>query len=262
MPQWDARQYLKFENERTRPARDLLAQVPLTAPRMVADLGCGPGNSTQLLVERFPKARVIGVDTAPDMLEKARIRLPHVQFLEGDVAAASQSSEDSWRDHGPFDLLYANAVLQWLPDHATLLPSLVELLTRGGVLAVQMPDNLDQPSHRLIREVAAAGPWSARLAGIERMKLACVTAYYDMLTPYMRRVDIWHTIYQHPLDDVNAIAEWGKGTGLLPYLGLLDASEQALFLADYTEKLAAHYHMRADGKVLLAFPRLFIVAQK
>lgn len=269
MTAWDARQYLKFEDQRTRPARDLLAQVPLDAPRAVVDLGSGPGNSTQLLLERFPQARVIGVDNAPDMLEAARRRLPGVPFFEADIGPADIGPADSgpaadgdWRSEGPFDLLFANAVLQWVPDHAVLLPALVEALAPGGVLAIQMPDNLDQPSHRLMREVAGAGPWAARLAGVERFRLASVEAYYDMLIPHVSRVDIWHTIYQHPLDGVEAIAEWVKGTGLLPFIAPLDEAERALFLADYTEKLAEHYLPRADEKVLLAFPRLFIVAQK
>ncbi|MGV6873901.1 trans-aconitate 2-methyltransferase [Pseudochelatococcus sp. B33] len=259
MPQWDAGQYLKFEDERTRPARDLLTRIfPAAPPGRVLDLGCGPGNSTELLVSRFPEAEVVGVDNAPDMLEKARQRLPGARFVEGDVAAA----HGGWRDEGPFDLIFANAVLQWVPDHADLLPSLVELLSPGGTLAVQMPDNLDQPSHSVMREVAGAGPWSARLAGVQRLPLGSVGEYYDMLIPHVSRVDIWHTIYQHPLEDVDAIVEWVKGTGLMPYLEPLDASERELFLAEYAEKLADHYPGRADGKVLLAFPRLFIVAQR
>lgn len=263
MTTWDARQYLKFEDQRTRPARDLLAQVPLASPGLVADLGCGPGNSTQLLVERFPQAQIIGVDNAPDMLAAARQRLPDVRFVESDIGASVQQGQaGGWAGEGPFDLLFANAALQWVPDHAALLPALVDTLAPGGVLALQMPDNLDEPSHRLMREVAGAGPWSARLAGVERLKLASVDAYYDMLIPHVSRVDIWHTIYQHPLDSVDAIVEWVKGTGLLPFLAPLDDAEQSLFLSDYAEKLAEHYLPRADDKVLLAFPRLFIVAQK
>lgn len=262
MPEWNAGQYLKFEDQRTRPARDLLARVAVDAPANVADLGCGPGNSTALLTERFPAARVIGIDSSAAMLNQARQRLPEVDFIAGDIGAAVTASGGAWRDEGPFDLLFANAALQWVPDHAALLPQLADLLNPGGVLAVQMPDNLDQPSHALMREVAAAGPWAARLAGVERPPLGSVGEYYDTLIPHVSRVDIWHTIYQHPLDDVGAIVEWVKGTGLMPYLEPLDDSERSLFLSDYAEKLEEHYPARADGKVLLAFPRLFIVAQR
>lgn len=260
MPRWDACQYLKFENQRTRPARDLLAGVELDSPGRVADLGCGPANSTELLVNRFPEAQIVGIDNSSEMIAQARQRLPDVRFVVGDIGAVPPSPAGAWRDEGPFDLLYANASLQWLPDHDQLLPSLLSLLAPGGTLAIQMPDNLGEPSHALMREVAGAGPWSARLAGVERFRRGPVAAYYDMLIPHARRVDIWHTVYQHPLDGVEAIIEWVKGTGLMPFLQPLDASEQALFLAEYAEKLAEHYPARADGKVLFAFPRLFIVA--
>lgn len=262
MRQWDAGQYLKFEEERTRPARDLLAQVQLEAPARVVDLGCGPGNSTELLVRSFPQADVLGVDSSPGMIAEARRRLPDVRFIKGDIGAPVSSAQAVWRAEGPFDLIYANAVLQWVPDHAGLLRGLVDLLAPGGVLAIQMPDNLDEPSHSLMREVAGAGQWSARLAGVERMRLGKPAEYYDLLTPYFSWVDIWHTIYQHPLDNIDSIVEWVKGTGLGPYLEPLDDSERALYLAEYAEKLATHYPERADGKVLLAFPRLFIVAQR
>lgn len=262
MPQWDAVQYLKFEDQRTRPARDLLAQVPVETPSRIVDLGCGPGNSTELLVRRFPNAQVIGVDNSSDMIAKARQRLPEVQFVEGDIGALSGDAGGAWRNEGPFDVIYANAALQWVPDHDTLLPGLVELLAPGGALAIQMPDNLAQPSHNLMREVAGAGQWSSRLAGVERLRLAAVGEYYDMLIPHLERVDIWHTIYQHPLDGVDAIVEWVKGTGLMPYIEPLDVSERALYLTEYTEKLAEFYPERADGKVLLAFPRIFIVGRR
>jgi trans-aconitate 2-methyltransferase len=137
---WSAKQYVAFEDERTRPARDLLAALPPGDVRSAIDIGCGPGNSTQLLVERFSGATVRGVDSSADMIEAARQRLPQVQFDTVDIG--------SWNDNGPFDVIFANAVLQWLPDHDTLLPSLVARLTEGGRLAIQMPDTLDQPSHR------------------------------------------------------------------------------------------------------------------
>ena len=142
---WSAKQYVAFEDERTRPARDLLAAIPAADVRSAVDIGCGPGNSTQLLVERFTGATVRGLDSSSDMIEAARKRLPQVKFDLSDI--------DTWSESGPFDVIFANAVLQWVPDHATLLPSLVSKLAPGGSLAIQMPDNLQQPSHRLMREV-------------------------------------------------------------------------------------------------------------
>ena len=157
---WSAKQYVAFEDERTRPARDLLAAIPAGTVRSAIDIGCGPGNSTELLVERFADATVRGLDSSTDMIEAARKRLPQVQFDIADI--------DTWNDTGPFDVIFANAVLQWVPDHATLLPSLVSKLTPGGSLAIQMPDNLNQPSHRLMREVAAARPVGRQTGGRRR----------------------------------------------------------------------------------------------
>src|SRR4051794_2863279 len=147
---WSARQYLKFEDERTRPPRDLLAQVPLDRPRRVVDLGCGPGNSTELLIERYPDAETIGLDSSPDMLAQARKRLPTCKFVEGNISI--------WTPPDATDLLFANAVIQWVPDHTAVLQRLLRALPEGGVLAVQMPDNTREPALMLMQEVARAGP--------------------------------------------------------------------------------------------------------
>ncbi len=253
MEDWSARQYLKFEDERTRPPRDLLAQVPLQRPRLVVDLGCGPGNSTELLVERFPQAEVIGLDSSPDMLRKARERLPQCTFVEADIA--------SWAADPRTDLLFANASLQWL-DHPHVLRRLLEALPAGGVLAVQMPDNTREPSHVLQREVAANGPWAdnPEVKAAPRGDLPTPEEYYDLLGPVCSRIDIWHSIYNHVMATPPAIVEWFKGSALQPYLSPLDAAAREKFLAAYTEKIAAAYKPRFDGKVLLRFPRLFIVA--
>lgn len=256
MTDWNADLYLRFAAERTRPAAELLARVPLETPTLAVDLGCGPGNSTELIAERFPAARVEGIDTSPDMLEKARARLPKARFSQGDVG--------DLRLDAPADLIFANAVLQWLTDHEALFPRLIDNLAPGGVLAVQMPDNLGEPSHRLMREVAAEPAFAAKTGAAEkvRARILSVEAYYDLLVPGAASIDIWRTTYCHVLADAPAIVEWVRATGLRPFLDPLDEEEQAAFLAAYTQRIAAAYPSRADGSVLLPFPRLFIVARR
>ena len=251
---WSARQYLKFEDERTRPARDLLAQIPLDSPCKVFDLGCGPGNSTGLLVNRFPQAQVIGVDSSADMLRKARERLPGCGFIEADL--------NDWVAPGDADLLYSNATFQWLRDHLSVLKRLLDGLQPGAVLAVQMPNNFDEPVHVLMRETARSGPW-AKVVGsarAERSGLPQAGDYYDALKPHCSRLDMWHTIYEHPLDGAEALVEWVKGTGLRPYIDPLPPEQREAFLRNYTDGIARAYPPRFDGKVLLRFPRLFMVA--
>lgn len=256
MADWSSTQYLKFADERTRAASDLLAQVPLKNPRLVYDLGCGPGNSTALLIARYPQARVIGVDSSPDMLAKARQSYPHTHFIEGDMA--------NWQPMEEPDLMFANAVFQWVPDHLSVLQHLLEALPKGGVLAVQMPDNLDEPSHAAMRETAAEGPWAEKLKklGQVRDRVASPATYYDALKPKAAQVDIWHTIYNHPLDGPDGIVEWVKGTGLRPYIDPLTGDEREAYLAHYRERIAKAYPLAGDGKALLRFPRLFIVCVK
>jgi trans-aconitate 2-methyltransferase len=251
---WSARQYLKFEDERTRPPRDLLAQVPLKSARCVIDLGCGPGNSTELLLERFPQAQVIGVDSSPDMLCQARERLPNCEFAQADLA--------DWSPPERTDLLFGNAVFQWVPDHPAVLRRLLAALPAGGVLAVQMPDNTEEPALALMREVAASGPWAAplALAAAARDDLPTPAAYYDLLKPVCAQLDIWHTVYNHVMAGPDAVVEWFRGSGLRPFLSPLDEVMRRGFLAEYTARIARAYPPRHDGHVLLRFPRLFVVA--
>ena len=257
MSDWNPNLYRQFEDERTRPARELLARVPLTAARRAYDLGCGPGNSTELLVARFPEADVIGTDNSAAMLADARQRLPHQTFQLSDIGG--------WAPEGPApDLVYANASLQWLDDHATLMPRLFAALAPGGDLAVQMPDNLAEPSHQLMREVAGEMPWAAAIgdAGSVRSQLLEAGQYYDLLARDAAQVDVWHTVYRHPMASANAIVQWLRSTGLRPFLDALDAPLQQSFLAEYERRIDLAYPARADGQRLLAFPRLFIVAQR
>ncbi|WP_448951693.1 trans-aconitate 2-methyltransferase [Labrys neptuniae] len=256
MADWNPSLYLRFEDERTRPARELLDRVPLAAPGVAVDLGCGPGNSTQLLAERWPQAEVEGIDTSENMLAEARKRLPSARFERADVT--------NWQAAKPPALIFANAVMQWVPGHAALLPRLLAQTGPGGVLAVQMPDNLDEPSHRLMRETAAEGPWAARLGDASRIRERILPAedYYNLFAGEAALIDIWRTTYYHVLDDAAAIASWLRATGLRAFLDPLDAEQQPAFLEAYTARIAKAYPPRADGKVVLAFPRLFIVVQR
>ncbi len=252
---WNAQLYRRFERERTRPARDLLAAVALGAPSKIADLGCGPGNSTELLVERFPAADVLGIDSSDAMLADARTRLPAQRFELGDIA--------TWQPASPPDLLFANASLQWVPQHAELVPRLFGLLAPGGALAFQVPDNRDEPSHRLMRETAAAGPWADKLTGAgDRVRVLAASAYYDALAPRAASVEVWRTVYHHRMDTAAAIVEWVRSTGLQPFLAPLEDAERAAFLQAYEAGIAKAYPVRADGKRLLLFPRLFVVAYR
>lgn len=252
MADWSPSIYLRFEDERTRPSRDLLAQVPLADPARVVDMGCGPGNSTELLLARYPAADVIGLDNSPNMLAEARQRVPGARFESADAA--------TWLPEPGTGLVFANAIYQWVPDHLAQLPRVLAALAEGGVLAVQMPDNLSEPSHQLMRQVAAEGPWAERLAGAARLPLPPVRDYYDALRPWARRLDIWHTTYNHALAGPEAIVEWVQGTGLRPFLDPLEAGEREAFLARYLELIGEAYPRTVDGRVLLRFPRLFIVA--
>jgi trans-aconitate 2-methyltransferase len=253
---WSAAQYVKFEEERTRPARDLVQRIPLARISSAADIGCGPGNSTELLRERYPEARVVGVDSSPDMIEAARKRLPDIAFEIADIR--------EWRPKEPLDVILANAVLQWLPGHETLLPALIARLKPGGALAVQTPDNLEEPSHRLMREVAADGPWAAKLADAAKARAERHGAewYFRRLRAHALHVDVWRTTYFHPLAGPHAVVEWLNATGLRPFLDPLEASERNAFLARYEWAIAKAYPAEPDGTVLLPFPRLFFIAAR
>lgn len=275
MTAWNPAQYLKFEDDRTRAACDLLARVPGDgyrpgasdggsdggtegggAPRRILDLGCGPGNSTELLTQRFPGVLMEGLDSSAEMLKEARRRLPDARFYEVDLG--------TWIPPEDADLLFANAVFQWVPGHLKAMARILGALPAGGVLAVQMPDNLDQPSHRLMREIAQEAPFSSKLAGaiIQRRPLEPVGVCYDALSGLCSELDIWSTTYQHRMESAASITEWVMGTGLRPFLEPLDSAERAWFLDTYAQAVAEAYPSQRDGVVLLPFPRRFIVARR
>ena len=253
---WNPSLYLEFESERTRPVRELLARIGTLSVRFATDLGCGPGNSTECLEKAWPDAVVTGIDNSSAMLDVARRQLEKVRFMLADIG--------QWEPEVLQDVIFANASLQWLSGHDRLFPRLAGYLEKGGVLAVQMPDNLDEPTHVLMREMARESRWRSKMGDPEtfRTRLFPAETYYDLLADAGCSVDMWKTVYYHVMPSAEAIARWLESTGLRPFLVRLDGEERTLFLDRYITKLKTVYRPRSDGTVLLSFPRLFIVAKR
>ena len=257
MPTWNPDQYLKFSDERTRPCRDLAARLAVVEPRAIIDLGCGPGNSTAVLAERWPLASITGLDSSAEMIRKAGAAYPKLHWMTGDITAWS-------RESGPaFDIVFSNAALQWAPDHAGLFPRLLNRVSPGGALAVQMPANLDAPTQLLMRELAVQPRWRDRLAEVTNWWSHDFRFYYDALSRHAAAIELWASEYVAMMDGVEAIVEWYRGTGLRPYLDVLgEGPDGQAFLEEYRALLGPAYPVHADGKALFPFRRIFIVAYR
>jgi trans-aconitate 2-methyltransferase len=250
---WDPSQYLKFADQRLRPAIDLLSRIEVDDPRHVYDLGAGSGNVTRLLAKRWPHARITGVDADADMLAKARAGSPEIDWQRADLS--------DWQPPTPANVIFANASLHWVGDHQRLFPELLGHVAPHGALAVQMPRNFSEPSHTAIAEAVRAGPWRATLEPLLRpAPVGTPESYFDLLEPLASTVDIWETDYLHPLEGHDPVKEWTKGTWLRPFLEALLEPERGRFEECYAELVRRAYPRRADGRTLFSFRRLFIVA--
>lgn len=253
MPTWDPATYLEFGAQRSRPASDLLAQVGIEHPDRIVDVGCGPGNSTALLTTRWPSAEVVGLDTSPEMIARGRDRLPDAEFVEGDLR--------SWSPPERVDLVFSNATLHWLDDHAGILARLLSWLTPGGVLAVQMPDNFGQPSHRLMREICSSPRWSSSVGSVLRSDPVARPGEYVRLLKNRGSVSVWTTEYLHVLTGSDAVVKWVRGAGLRPVLDRLSPEETDAFVAEYAEAVRDAYPPEPDGTTIFPFRRLFITVR-
>ena len=252
---WNPQQYLKFSGHRLRPAVDLLMRIPEFPVRSVADLGAGAGNVTKLIKERWSGAVVVGVEGSSEMVRAGKEAAPEVEWLQQDLG--------SWQPAQKYDVIYSNAALHWLPDHAKLLPSILEKVQPGGILAVQMPRNFGAPSHLLIGETALNGPWRGRVEHLVTPPPVQDPAFYHaVLTPLSENIDIWETEYLQVLEGENPVKEWTKGTWLTRYLDVLQGDEKAAFEAAYGARVANAYPRNSAGQTLFPFRRLFIVVQR
>ena len=251
---WDPGQYNRFADERSTPLEELLAHVPDQAGGEVLDLGCGSGVAIPLIRDRWPGARITAIDNSAEMLEAAGQNSDaRTMLIQADIA--------SWTPVGAFDLVFSNAALHWLDDHDTLFPRLMDWLAPGGVLAVQMPNNWAEPSHRLMAETAKSGPWRQKLAPLLREAPVGDIAFYEkLLKPVSQTCDIWETVFAHALQGEDAVYHWIEGTSLKPLLDALEGDERLEFSARYKDALAAAYPRDEDGVTDFPFHRLFIVA--
>jgi trans-aconitate 2-methyltransferase len=252
MADWNTSLYLRFERERTQPSRDLLSRIQIDQPEQIVDLGCGPGNSTAILRQRWPSAKIVGLDNSPAMLEQAKKTDEKTEWRCQDIS--------SWQSSSPVDLVFANAALHWLPDHESLLLSLMQQLKPEGTLAFQVPALYDQPATSAIREISACDSWKA-YAPKSSPLVHPPPIYFDYLSRATRSVDLWETIYYHQLPDHAAILDWYRSTGLRPYLDALPSNAtREQFQRQLLERFRILFPQRANGDVLLPFRRLFVIA--
>lgn len=252
MSDWNSIQYLKFKNQRTQPAIDLLARVKYADPKTIADIGCGPGNSTSVLAQTFPSSSVVGIDSSRNMIEKAKKEHPQLGFRLCDALSLE----------GTYDLLFSNACLQWIPEHNSLIPALMDKLNDGGILAVQIPMNGEEPLFRLIKEVAAEPKWGLDKVKLQPNETLTPLEYYDILSGCSSSFDIWETKYYHTMPNHKALVEWVKGTRIRPHLDYLGDKKGAEFENELIERSKALYPVTVDGNVVLGFRRFFFSAVK
>jgi len=250
---WNPSVYMAYGDERTRPAIELLARVRCDDPKRVIDLGCGTGNSTAVLAQRWPRAALHGLDSSGEMLEQARRSGVHAEWIEADIA--------SWSTDQKFDVIFSNATLQWLGEHPTLIQRLMSFLGAGGTFAFQVPHNMDAPSHALMRESARSGPWARKLQNVREVAVLEPGKYFAVLQACGATCDIWETEYLHVLQGEDAVYKWVSGTGLRPFVQALAGEEREAFIQDYKKRLSLAYPRASDGTTLFPFKRLFAVAQ-
>jgi trans-aconitate 2-methyltransferase len=250
--QWDPDRYLTYADERGRPFVELVARVAADEVGTVVDLGCGPGNLTALLAERWPAATVVGVDSSAEMVERARADRPELEFRVGDLR--------EWRPERPVDVLVSNATLQWVPGHLDLLPRLVGAVRPGGWFAFQVPGNFDEPSHTLRRELAAEPAYAEHTRDVATPDAHDAATYLRVLQGLGCEVDAWETTYLHVLHGEDPVFTWVSGTGARPTLQALPDDLRPRFEDELKRRLRAAYPDDGAG-VVLPFRRVFVVAR-
>ena len=254
MHDWEPSQYLKFKNQRTQPSIDLANRIDIQPPKRILDIGCGPGNSTEILKKRWPDAEVLGLDNSSNMIEEAKTALPHLQFILKDTS-------DDLSELGEFDVVFSNAALQWMPNHKVLIPKMFSQVSDGGVLAVQVPFAEDLPIYFVIREMIQSPKWRDYFKNPPNgPKHFDFQHFYEIISDLSPALEMWQTEYIHEMDSHEDILEWYKGSGMPPFLAMLqDKETKDEFCLDYFQRIIHHYPIENNGKILLPFPRFFFI---
>ncbi|MDC0994057.1 methyltransferase domain-containing protein [bacterium] len=255
MTDWNPNLYMKYGNERTQPSIDLVARIASSSPQEIIDLGCGPGNSTSILKNRWPNAMVAGLDSSEGMIKQARKDYPNQEWIVGDIS--------DWVADKEYDLIFSNAALQWIPEHQIVFPKLVGFLKDSGVLAVQVPFHYDSPLHKSIVEVSEDERWTGRMnQARSALTYKPASFYYDVLSSISSSLAIWMTEYYHVMESPEAVLDWISGTGLRPFIAALETEEANDFKKVLLGKYIDAYARQKDDKVIFPFKRQFIVATK
>lgn len=254
MESWNSVQYLMFKNERTQPAIDLVNRIYIDKPKKIIDIGCGPGNSTQVLAEKFPNAYILGIDNSSDMIKAAKRDYTDIDFKIYDA------SNDLSGLGNDFDIVFSNACIQWIPDHSKLLKNMMSLLKPGGVFAVQTPMNYEEPIHKIISEVSQSEKWKEEFKNPRIFYNLTQSEYFDLLSEISSDFSMCETIYYHKLKSHKDIMEWYRSTGLRPYLSALSDEKKKAFEQEIYERIIEEYPVQKNGNVIFRFPRFFFTA--
>lgn len=255
MADWDSTKYLKFKNERTQPAIDLVNRINIEKPQKILDIGCGPGNSSEVLARRYKNADILGIDSSPAMIEAARVKYPDIRFMQCDANKDLQLLDRN------FDIVFSNACIQWIPDHYTLLKNMMGLLRPGGVMAIQTPMNYNEPIHQIIKEVSTNKKWSSEFENPRIFYNLTQSEYYDLLSDIASDFSMWQTTYFHKMKSYGDIMEWYRATGLRPYLEVLSEADKLDFEKDIYNRLLNAYPKQKNGEIIFRFPRFFFIAK-
>lgn len=256
MTEWNSKQYLKFKNERTQPAIDLAKRIDILDPGKIIDIGCGPGNSTKVLANQFKGSYIQGIDSSENMINTAKKDYPEIDFTVCDA------SKDLYTLQNDYDIVFSNACIQWIPDHRKLITKMMDLLHSGGVLAVQIPVNYNEPIHQIIKKVSTSSKWNDKFTNHRAMYNLSQSEYFDVLSSASSDFTMWETVYFHRMSSHQSIMEWYKGTGLRPYLEVLSETDKVSFEKEIYDEVVKAYPVQTNGEIIFRFPRLFFIAVK